>query len=160
MLNNQRGNAIIEIVPILAVFVLLVNFSLGFFGLIHSGILNSIAARNYAFETFRNRAHLGYLRDIPGSDVQFTYTQNQQRLHTIVDADRGNSDDFKATRRSIKFSEIRGPAEEIGNQERTQRLFQRIREGRKASEDGVEEGTNFAWIKSSYGICLTAKCGN
>ncbi|MEZ0393094.1 MAG: hypothetical protein ACAH59_12810, partial [Pseudobdellovibrionaceae bacterium] len=83
MLGNSRGNAMIEIVPILAIFILILNFSLGFFGLIHSGIMNSIAARNYAFETFRNRADLRYLRDAASSDTEFTYTKSQVRFHAI-----------------------------------------------------------------------------
>lgn len=50
-INNEKGMAVLEMIPILVVFVLFINFSLGFFGAIHSGILNSIASRNYAFET-------------------------------------------------------------------------------------------------------------
>ncbi len=160
MLKNERGNAIIEIVPILAIFILLVNFSLGFFGLIHSGILNSIAARNYAFETFRNRSDLTYLRDALDGETTFTYKESQQRLHTIVAETVSENDTFIATRRPTQFVDKGGPEEELGQSERSARLFERIQEGERASERGVEEGTNYAWIKSGYGICLTAKCGN
>src|SRR5437762_2755082 len=111
MLKNSRGNAIIEIVPILAIFILIINFSLGFFGLIHSGILNSIGARNYAFESFRNRAELRYLRDTDDSDRSFTYTKSQQRFHVIKNEKAPDEKSFYATRRPIKFSDIRGVAE-------------------------------------------------
>ena len=77
MLSNQKGMAVFEIVPLLVLFVLLLNFVFGFFGIIHSGILNSIAARNYAFETFRNRTSLNYIRDESTSDLDFYFLKNQ-----------------------------------------------------------------------------------
>ncbi len=158
LIRNSRGNAMIEVVPVLAIFILIVNFSLGFFGLIHSGILNSIGARNYAFETFRNRADLRYLRDIDGSDTSFTYSKSQLRFHAIRNESAPNSGLlFYATRRPIKFSDIRGVAEEKGASEHTKNKG--IMEGQKASDVGIEEGANPAWIRSSYGICLTANCG-
>jgi hypothetical protein len=157
MLRNSRGNAIIEIVPILALFVLILNFSLGFFGLIHSGILNSIAARNYAFETFRGRADLRYLRDTPSIDVDFTYTKSQVRFHVIKKEGSSNTEKFEATRRPVKFSDIGGVAEEKGIAEHN--IYRVIQEGKKVSESGVEEGANPAWVKTAYGICLEATCG-
>jgi hypothetical protein len=158
MLRNARGNAIIEIVPILAIFILIVNFALGFFGLIHSGILASIGARNYAFETFRNRADLRYIRDTPESRLDFTYAKAELRFHVVRSEKSSGDDRFYATRRPIKFSELRGIADEKGLGERLK--INSIVEGKKASEVGIEEGTNNAWIKTSYGICLTAKCGS
>lgn len=164
MLGNSRGNAMVEIVPILALFILIVNFSLGFFGLIHSGILNSIAARNYAFETFRNRTDLRYLRDASDSERGFTYAVTQLRFHTIKSeySPDGRADSFYATRRPIKFSDINEVAEEKGLQEHSR--YSNIREGTRVSETkgqggGIEEGANPAWVKSAYGICLEANCG-
>ena len=52
-LKNDHGMAVLEMIPIMIIVVLLLSFSFGFFGLIHTGILNSIGARNYAFETFK-----------------------------------------------------------------------------------------------------------
>ncbi len=160
MLSNSRGNAIIEIVPILAIFILIINFSLGFFGLIHSGIMNSIGARNYAFETFRNRADLTYLRDTAGSDASFTYTKSQQRFHVIKNETAPvGGDKFYATRRPIKFSDIHEVADEKNNlQERNK--DKGIVEGRRASEMGIEEGVNPVWVRSAYGMCLVATCGD
>lgn len=157
MLKNSRGNAMIEIIPVLAIFILIVNFSLGFFGVIHSGILNSIAARNYAFETFRNRAELRYLRD-DGSDTSFTYAEADLRFHAVIR--NGGGQDFNATRRPIEFSKINAfddsGDEELGLAERQK--LKNIKEGEWAS-DAVEEGTNNPWIRTIYGICLSAKCG-
>jgi hypothetical protein len=163
MLANSRGNAIIEIVPILAVFILVVNFALGFFGLIHTGILNSIGARNYAFETFRNRTNLQYLRDVDGGDGSFTYTSSELRFHGIKGERAPSSNEFYATRRPIKFSEIStfngsgNSSEEKGLADRPK--FRAIQEAKRASEVGIEEGTNNAWVRTVYGICLTAHCG-
>jgi hypothetical protein len=157
-IKNQRGNAMIEIVPILAIFILLVNFALGFFGLIHSGILNSIAARNYAFETFRNRSDLHYLRDIVGTDVDFTYSRAELRYHAIRGESSKSTTDFEATRRPIRFSEIRGVASELGTNEHGVKV-KGIVEGQRASEKGIDEGVSPAWIRTAYGICLNANCG-
>lgn len=159
LVKNQRGNAIIEIIPVLMIFMLIVNFSLGFFGLIHSGILNSIGARNYAFETFRNRSNLNYLRDTPSSDSKFTYTKSQQRFHVIKNETTPIAPDkFYATRRPIQFSEIRAVANAKGSSSEHEK-DKLIREGKKASESGLEEGVNPAWVRSSYGICLVTTCG-
>lgn len=158
-LNNNKGNAIIEIIPVLMIFMLIVNFSLGFFGLIHSGILNSIGARNYAFETFRNRSNLNYLRDTATSDSSFTYTKSQQRFHVIKNESTPvAADKFYATRRPIQFSEVRAVANAKGSPSEHEKGKQ-IREGRRASEAGIDEGVNPAWIRSNYGMCLVAACG-
>jgi len=159
MLKNSRGNAIIEIVPILAIFILIINFSLGFFGLIHSGIMNSIGARNYAFETFRNRSDLNYLRDAAGSDASFTYRKSQQRFHVIKNETAPiGGERFYATRRPIKFSDIREVANEKGDPSERQR-DKGIIEGRRATDVGIEEGVNPVWVRSAYGMCLNATCG-
>lgn len=158
-LKNERGNAMIEIVPILAIFILLVNFALGFFGLIHSGIMGSIAARNYAFETFRNRSDLRYLRDSgPSVNTTFTYTRSELRFHVVRSENSQNDSKFQATRRPIRFSEIRGVAEETGASEHNTKI-KGIVEGQRASEKGIDEGVNPAWVRTAYGICLNANCG-
>ena len=165
MLRNNRGNARIEIVPILAIFILLVNFSLGFFGLIHSGILNSIGARNYAFETFRNRSDLTYIRDTIGQaneNLGFTYTITQMRFHVVkneIDKPSLDSSSFYATRRPIKFSDI-SSTDQTSNDGQAS-LHQKIKgivEGQRAS-DVVDDPTTTAWVRTAYGICLTANCG-
>ncbi len=158
-IKNEKGNAIIEMIPIIMIFILIVNFSLGFFGLIHSGILNSIGARNYAFETFRNRANLNYLRDVEGSDTSFTYTKSQQRFHVIKNETTPvAADKFYATRRPIQFSEVTEITNAKGSAAEHER-GKRIIEGQRASAVGLEEGVNPAWIRSTYGMCLTANCG-
>lgn len=153
----------IEIVPILAIFILLVNFAVGFFGLIHSGILNSIAARNYAFETIRNRADVNYLRDSLGQGVDnlnFTYRTSGLRFHVVkneVDM-ADNSDSFWATRRPIKLTDI-GSDEPLNDNSTYHERITAIVEGKRASEVGIEEGVNPGWVRTAYGLCLSADCG-
>ncbi len=167
MLNSQSGMSTIEIVPVLAIFIMLVNFSLGFFGVIHSGILNSIAARNYAFETFRNRANLIYLRDCvteagPGTCDNFAsptqYSNVGFRFHGVV-SEKGRVNTFDATLRSIKFTE-RTLASEIKGVNEHEFAVKQIVEGKRATDSGIDEGTNPVWIKTVHGICLNTKCGD
>lgn len=153
----------IEIVPILAIFILIVNFSLGFFGLIHSGILNSIAARNYAFETLRNRADLNYLRDSlnqSSENLNFTYRNSGLRFHVVKNEEdlNENSDSFFATRRPIRFPD-NSADEPLNNSSAYHERITAIVEGKRASDVGIEEGVNPGWIRTAYGICLNADCG-
>lgn len=157
-LKNKRGNAIVEVVPILAVFVLLLNFSLGFFGLIHSGILNSIAARNYAFETFRNRTSLNYLRDTIGTQKDVNYMKVGMRYHGSIN-ENARSEAWIVTQRPIKFTELSGDFDILGTSEHDTKI-KAIEEGVKTSDKGIEEGVNPAWVRTIYGICLNAACGS
>ncbi len=152
---NARGNAMVEVLPILVIAILLVNFSLGVFGIIHSGILNSIAARNYTFETFRNRADLRYLRDIRSDENEsFTFAKSKLRYHSIVEG--GTINQFVATRRTMKFSDITEVANPLGASDHLK--TSKIKEGQAAS-DFISEGVTPAWIRTAYGICLETSCG-
>jgi hypothetical protein len=158
--RNQRGQALIEIVPILVLFVLLLNFALGFFGVIHTGILNSIAARNYTFETFRNRADLSYFREEqPGSNSIPTFAKFGRRWHGIVE----NSTNFQwvAVQRALRFTEARGPASEGNTATFHNTKVWSLQDGKKVSDQGMDEpgeGSNPVWLKNLYGICLRASC--
>ncbi len=72
LLKNEKGMAMLEMIPILVVIVLFVNFSLGFWSHSH-GNFHSIAARNYVFETFRNRSNLTYFRSNDASALSYHY---------------------------------------------------------------------------------------
>jgi hypothetical protein len=151
---NQKGLAMIEIIPLLVIFILIVNFALGFFGFIHSGILNSIAARNYAFETFRNRADLNYLRDITGSDV-VSYRKTGLRYHGISKENASGSQEWQVTERFLRFTDTRANSEIEGREDHDTKV-KTISDGSRASErvQGVSPG----WVRVIYGICLNAKC--
>lgn len=164
MLKNQSGMATIEMIPVLVMFVLLINFAMGFFGVIHTGILNSIAARNYAFETFRNRTNLNYLRDEQSEAV--TYLKAQYRFHSIVGEQANDSKSWVATIRDIKFTNIGGASTDTatGSEHNTD-IRNMNDESKKTSEvftgqtkeDG-KAGMAKVWVMTSYGICLTSKC--
>ncbi len=155
-IKNNRGMAMIEALPLIVIFVVLIAFSLGFFSVVHTGILNSIGSRTYAFETFRNRADLTYFRD-SGSDKFYHFAQMGNRFHTIEDESyTGSSDgEIHATTREIKFGStfgIKAEANQLDHNENIYNLQRRNREG------GVEVSP--AWIMVGYGICIDSRCGD
>lgn len=154
--TNQKGMAVLEMIPILIVIVILLNFSYGFFGVIHTGILNSIAAKNYAFETFRNRSNLWYFRVKPDKDNHNYYGWNQ-RLHGIASDSRPSSSSAAiATERSISFMSGFGGPDNLGRTPASHESVFSIK------DDGTrfngKSGVNPVWIRPAYGICLNAKC--
>ncbi len=159
--KGQEGMAIMEMIPIMIVIILLVNFSIGFFGVIHTGILNSIAARNYAFETFRHRSNLTYFttnsRD--NTDSIASYEFAQERLHLTLSefaVGKGGQDSY-ATARAIDFFEFgQRQADEAGSKGDHKDKVYNVMDGKRYEEDGV----NPVWIKSAYGICLSTPCGD
>lgn len=157
MLKNQEGMAVFEIVPILVVFVLLLNFAIGFFGAIHSGILNSIAARNYALETFRNRANLNYLRDSTDSAHDFSYAKTGYRYHGTVSENSGGKD-WVATKRNLKFSDSRSPAAANDASTHNTEVI-KVTTSARASDVIAEDQFDSIWVRTVYGICLNRLCG-
>ncbi|MBC7371236.1 MAG: hypothetical protein H7326_06710 [Bdellovibrionaceae bacterium] len=152
--KNQKGMAVMELIPIMIIIVILINYSLGFFGAIHTGILNSMAARNYAFETFRNRSNLVYLRDHIDS-VGTNYAKYDKRWHASISDKKGGGgkEDFVATERRIDFL---GKNEEAGSKDVHNKQIGTVIDGKRFT---ANEGVNPIWVRPQYGICLNAKCG-
>lgn len=149
--------ATLEMIPILIIVVLLINFSFGFFGVTHSAILQSIASRNYAFETFRYRANLTYFH--PLSD-RLSNDKTQVRLHGIVSEAKGakDSNEFIAATRLIDFFTFaQGRATEVEGATNSGLHVNKIQE---LNENRRNEtvGANPVWIKTVYGICLNSTC--
>lgn len=153
-IKNQKGMAVMEMIPLLLIIVLFVNFSLGFFGAIHTGILNSIASRNYTFETFRNRANLTYFKNTGFDGTE--YSKYGMRIHgTVTDKDN-DAKTWIGTARMIDFIESDNRAAEItGTDSSAHGKTRGIPDGRNTTV-----GVNPIWIKTSYGICLNASCGS
>jgi len=155
LLKNKKGLAMIETLPILVIFLLLISFSLGFFGIVHTSILNSIAARAYAFETFRNRVDLNYFRDFNDpANGRNLYTSRGFRFHSINDETKGGGVDgpYATTRPLAIGREIQSSnASQTDHNEKIFEIQGRNRTG------GVEASP--AWIMVGYGICLNARCG-
>lgn len=172
--------AIVEAIPVLFMVVLIFNFSLGFFGAIHSGILNSMASYNYTLETFRFKSNLMYFR--PG-DRATHYKLAQNRVHgTIQDGteDVGKEEDGKwpATLRAITFNykpqtagrdlaaiqdsktgktQLTEPARDFKSNPMDGNIWS-IKSKSVPTEGATPVQTARVWIKTVYGICLNADC--
>jgi hypothetical protein len=161
LLKDERGMATIESIPLVLLFVFLLAYSLGAFGIIHTGIMNSISARAYAFETFRNRTNLVYFRDTPGPAShtrQFRSVGN--RTHGIMAEDRREGDNqYRATERPIRLG-IRMP-NVLGRNEvnvHNEKVHSQDLVGTGKRNTQVE--VHPAWIMVQYGICINANCGD
>ena len=158
-LKNEKGMAALEMIPITIIVVLLLSFSFGFFGVIHTGILNSMAARNYAFETFNHRTDLSYRRsngEMPDVLADYFF-KTGYRVHYITSEKRpADSRDLIATNREIAFGWDIGKPEVITNPGFHNDAVLKIK------DDGTKytatAGSNPVWVQTSYGICLTRKC--
>lgn len=146
-IKNQKGLATIESVVLLVVFLVLSTYSIGFFGVIHTSIKNSIGARSLAFETFRNRANLTYWRDNRPEARKFTRGyRNHGIISEAAEGETGSTSPYFATARQIAF--VRNPD------------FQRSNITNEGLPRGLEtQQANSVFIKTKYGICLNAGCG-
>lgn len=150
--------ATIETLPLLFIFLFLTSYTLGFFGIIHTGIMNSISARAYAFETFRNRSSLLYFRDTPNSDRKH-YKKSQSRTHMILDENREENDaQMRVTERPLRIGIPLQPGP--SRQDPTihnDKLFQEDAIMDKKRNQRVEVSP--VWVMVQYGICLNMQCG-
>lgn len=168
--KSEKGMALIESIPILFLMAVILNFSLGFFGAIHSGILNSIASYNYSLETFRYRSNLMYFR--PGGDVNNNYKLTNNRVHGTIkegsEVDDYNEDQKWATTvRSITFNNSLSGSKFCDTEDCRQyednpdpgskNLWKTNSQYTPDSNNSVL--TPRIWVKTVYGICLNADCG-
>ncbi len=150
-LNNQRGLALIETLPLLVVFIMLMGFALGLFGVVHTSVLHSIGARTYNFETFRNRANLAYFREEGSGIANPLYLGTKGWRWHGVQAEEGSPDEIIATARDISFG--RSPAAEASEDIHNSKIFSLQTRNRDVSVSPV-------WVMVGYGMCLNAECGN
>lgn len=147
--SAESGMSILESLPLIMALAGLIGFLLGLWGMTHKNILHSIAARNYAFETFNHRSNLTYFNDIRSQT--HSYEQSGLRWHAIGDND-GNI--LKALTTPMRF-----PAEDSVN-ESTQLHRVKIWDDSIIPVSGeATVGTKQPWILVGYGICLNADCG-
>lgn len=154
-IQDEGGMATVEALPLLIVFVVFFAYSLGSFGLIHTGVLNSIAARSYAFEIFRHRTNLTYLRGNNIDPTRVYYNKKGNRIHVVM-SERGAADQnrFPATERRIAM----GLDTDLSNRDSTTVHNEAV----YSIQEGVQNATieaNPAWVMTQYGICLDAGCG-
>ncbi len=153
-LRSEEGLAIVELVPLIFIFVFILSYTLGSFGLIHTGIKNSIASRTYAFETFRNRTNLVYFRDTFFGD--FLHLKNfGNRVHGVT-SEAEQLEQFTATERPIRI----GISAEVDNRDQTihnEKIFSgSVATGKRNTQVEVSP----AWIMIQYGMCLNNRCGD
>lgn len=171
MLKNNRGMAALEIVGIFAVIMILFNFSLGFYGVIQTGILKSMAARNYALETYRFRSNLDFFwRSGSETSGLSRYRAFGNRFHGIISENSPPDAKWMATARPISFVSSFGGTDEDGqdysrvpnsdsNVQLHNKLVYDIKDDGKPLLDEKDKYKAFpVWIKSVYGICINAKC--
>lgn len=152
-LLDNKGMATLEIIPIVTVIILLLNFSIGFFGAIHTGILQSISSRNYAFETFSNRSDLTYLKNTGDSPADLLpYNKLGLRIHATM-SEQSSGVSFVAAARKIAFFEKKNAVDIEGEDVKVHSETSNLAAGRNE-----KISVNPIWIKSSYGICLNSQC--
>ena len=171
--KSEKGMAFVESIPVLFMIVLVFNFSLGFFGAIHSGILNSIASYNYTMETFRFRSNLIYFR--PGDSSLAHYMKDNKpisRVHGVTSDGVKQNDGvatnrWPATVRSIAFNKAMTRVESIKPADDVNHTFKRTAPQSNSTwfigSNYVADGNNMVespeiWVKTVYGICLSAEC--
>lgn len=159
--KTERGMALVESIPVLFTIVVIFNFSLGFFGAIHSGILNSIASYNYTLETFRFRSNLMYFR--PGAGADIHYFKAMARVHgTIQDGNvpTEQRDIWPVTVRPVTFTGKISEQEEGSDHSMAAKnsngVWSVISTYVPTSKD--VPFTPEIWVKTVYGICLNADC--
>ena len=144
-LINEKGIAMVEMLPLLAIFILLFGLLFGFWSSIHSGILHSISARRYAFEVLNNRTHFIYHRDtIPPVGDKSYYEKDGKRFFAVVEFQGGGEPDKKSENKEFNLFNEAGL---------------RIT-GKAPCKAKNEEGDCVIKIKSGYGICIDFDCGD
>lgn len=154
---NDKGMAVLEMIPVIIVVMVVLRYSYGFFGVIHASIMQSIASRNYAFETFRHRSRLVYLRE--GDLAARTTYKLGARTHGIREenATISGSPQWDVTAMDISFPQRnidRVGSSSFGARKNEQR---NIASGRRFSEG---EGANPVWLSIRYGMCIDYHCGD
>ena len=152
-LKNKNGMAVIEALLMMVVFLTLFWYTIGFWGVTHTAILQSISARNYAVEIFRHRSNLWYFRGNRASPLK--YHPTSVRLHG-VNTDAGTGvvlEQYATERRVAMFQENETEGRSSNEHQKAQGEVQVGTRNDSISVDPV-------WIKIQYGICLTAECGD
>jgi hypothetical protein len=147
--KNESGFALLGALAFLMLFVVLTAFAIDFFTIIHTGIVNSIAARTYLFETVAHRSDIAHLRfsdDDPSTPTvaRNDFTAEHYRFHAVSDEDQGIDDN----------SAINAPGRGLTmvlNDDSTDA-------GDWKTPNDNRQKTPVVWIKTGYGICVDAHC--
>jgi hypothetical protein len=152
-LKSQKGIAVLETVPLLVVFIMLMSFGMGLFGVVHTAVLHSIAARTYSFETYRQRTNLNYFRE-DGSGLNPSTSFNFKKKGWRYQAVQHENDQrnlFIATVRPIQLG-TSAPAGDSTETTNNPSIYSMQTRNTKTSVSPV-------WVMVGYGICMDANCG-
>lgn len=154
--HNQKGQAILETVALLVVFIILLSFGLGFFGVVHTAILNSISARAYAFETFRNRTPLNYYREqgsVFDPSIGPLYLGVKGFRFHAINHESEVRDKFVPTTRQIALGKTEANSNASNLDVHNQQVWEIPARNQRTDVNPV-------WVMVGYGLCLNANCGN
>lgn len=156
---NNRGMALMEVIPLIVALMVFFTFAIGFFGIVHSGVLSSIAARNYAFESLRHRSDYMYLRNTSNPSPLYKsqgYLKDfGYRLHYTVDenynSSTGGGQRHVPGRPIALFRETTDTGADV-NTHTTQ--IDNIRSDQRNASVAVSP----VWLRINYGLCLNSRC--
>ncbi|MGE0762787.1 MAG: hypothetical protein AB7N80_05870 [Bdellovibrionales bacterium] len=153
ILKNRRGLATVESIPLIVIFIMLSAYAMGMWGSVHTAILHSIAARTYAFETFRNRTDLRVFRENTNLDRSnlLSYANFGMRLHAVGAESRPDDGKFYVSRRPLSVG-FPPAASTATREDHLTRIFEI-----QPRNQSVDVGP--IWLMIAYGICLDAQCG-
>ena len=148
--------ATLEALALLICFLVLIAHGFGFFGIIQTGILNSIAARTYAFETFRHRSNLYFFREnrLEGT-MPSHYYSSHTRIHGINAEDNSIDRGTVATERQLAIGLTLADEGRTNASLHNQTIY-----GIQEGERNTTVATSPLWVMVSYGICLNNLCGD
>ena len=168
-LKKQCGLALIEVIPLIIIFSLLLSYSTGFVASIHKSILFSTAARLRAIQRIENRSDstVMYFLDIPKNapkslEQEIASVDNYKAIgfhwHGIVETDR---EAFVTTKTppSLPTTPIvkpESPLRPLTKDEITH--LDRITYTPPSDFNTAKRILNIS-PKVGYGFCVTATCG-
>ena len=151
--EGEAGFSLVETLPLIMVMAGLIGFLLGLWGMVHKNILASIAARNYAFETFSNRSNLVYFNDLRASSTNLNSFQvTGLRFHGYGDSSGNGISAFTTPYRFPAQATVNEPPDLHRQRIWNQALIPDAGE----AQDGT--GTQSPWVLVGYGICLSTEC--
>ena len=163
---NQRGIALLEVIPIMLIMFLLLGVTLGSWGVVHTAITYSISARHFNFYIFNNRSDLSYLRDCCtqdwGQDISRHFLLKAENgapsgaRFSLINSFPADDNNQYAPNRFANFnnrtSEYRSRDKFI--EDRHGEVYSLVPEARNK-----QSKADPVWIMVGYGICLNAHCG-
>ena len=179
IIKNNKGMALVEMLPLLVVFVAFVSLTIGMWGSVYSAVVQSVSARHYAFEVLNNRAHFEYhrdytLQDSKGSGLSYGSSQNPQTFDTqnfygeigsrlfLIVSPGANNKPYATERYITLFANTSSSSKDFIDSSDTKKTAQWHNE--KTWDQGGQsfsiEKVNPVWLMTGYGICINANCGD